>query len=137
MHLPHYGRERVMTDIEISRALALAIGWEPVRIFTTSDGRCAINRPQRIGSPYSDAVYFDYRDPAVIWPIAERYGCFPSDMVTEDFGKHQKQGYPDITGWEVIVMDYKLSTPQKAKWLRYTADTAAKAVALAVIGSAK
>jgi len=66
-----------MTDLEISRALALAIGWEPRRIFVTSDGRCGINRPQRIGSPYSDAVYFDYRDPAIIWPIAERYDCFP------------------------------------------------------------
>lgn len=50
---------------------------------------------------------FDYRDPVVIWPIAERFDCFP--MRFEN-------------GWCVW-----------SDGCFPTADTAAKAVALAVI----
>ena len=52
---------------------------------------------------------FDYRDPAVIWPIAERFNCFPM---------------ASIGGW----CAYFDCTDITAD-----ADTAAKAVALAVI----
>jgi len=135
-----------MTDLEISKALALAIGWTEDR---RDENGCldpdVITEGAAFGQEsgvfaWCDGIQwrrFDYRDPAVIWPIAERYGCFPSDMVSDDFKKHQQQGYPDIEGWEVFMTDYKRSTLTKAKWLHYRADTAAKAVALAVIGSAK
>ena len=57
-----------MTDLEISKALALAIGWKKVSFY----GDAAIvwfdNRYWRI---------FDYRDWNVIGPIAERYDMFP------------------------------------------------------------
>lgn len=90
-----------MTDAEISRRLALAIGWPKV-------------------TTHPDAVYvrefadqtprpFDYRDPAVIWPIAERYNLFP-----EKIGNEWWSFLPNSD-------DYTHS------------DTAAKAVALAVI----
>ena len=59
-----------MNDIEISKALALAIGWNG-------------NLVRNIGSAV--IIYtkltgwrtFDYRDWNVIGPIAERYNCFP------------------------------------------------------------
>lgn len=59
-----------MTDhADLSRRLALAIGW-----------------PENLVDVRGTAVLvwwrylwtlFDYRDPLVIWPIAERYNCFP------------------------------------------------------------
>ncbi len=133
-----------MTDLEINKALALAIGWTEDRLDTEGllDPDVAIFGGG--GQHEVDEVKvwngeqwrtFDYRDPAVIWPIAERYGCFPSDMVTGNFQKHKKQGYPDKTGWEIFMMDYKRSSLMKAHWVYHRADTAAKCVALAVIGA--
>lgn len=63
-----------MTDLEISKALALAIGWEKSNIL-----------PSVIDTEYSQCwlwlghawKVFDYRDPAVIWPIAAKFDCFP------------------------------------------------------------
>jgi len=55
----------------------------------------------------TEFLIFDYRNPLVIWPIAERFNCFPIKV---------EGGW---TAWSGA---------------RYcTADTAAKAVALAVI----
>lgn len=59
-----------MTELEISKALALAIGWKELQIKVT------------------DAVFvwrgywciFDYRDWNVIGPIAARYDCFPMNV---------------------------------------------------------
>ena len=100
-----------MTDAEISRRLALAIGWrddqndpDVVIEFDCKDfgqtAKCKV---------WFDASWreFDYRDPAVIWPIAERFNCFPM---------------ASLRGW----CSYFDCTD-------ITADTAAKAVALAVI----
>ena len=92
-----------MTDAEISRRLALAIGW--------SDSDILLRRGDLI-SVVTDsgwARYFDYRDPAVIWPIAERFYCFPVRI--KQRWAAQKQDISPIV------------------W----ADNAAKAVALAVI----
>ena len=104
-----------MTDTEISKALALAIGWksvwtwnEEVLVDYHSKDRC------RIDSIWRNGRAFDYRDPAVIWPIAEQYDCFPVKPYG-DLG-HQK--------WLAIV-------DGSAGY----ADTAAKAVAIAVIGN--
>lgn len=76
-----------MTDhADISRRLALAIGWKDdgigiddwpdpdVVVFSEDYGRvswCAVwcNNDWRT---------FDYRDPSVIWPIAEHFNCFPT-----------------------------------------------------------
>lgn len=93
-----------MTDhAEISRRLALAIGW-PEKAITVTHGQCFI----WLGR---DGRGFDYRDPAVIWPIAERYNCFPYKTI--DSGKW-------FSGSELA-----------------RGDTAAEAVARAVIGSNK
>lgn len=68
-----------MTDYEhaeVSRDLALAIGWKPEQLFDEHDGSyCAINISQtRYVESWRE---FDYRDTAVIWAIAERFNCFP------------------------------------------------------------
>jgi len=105
-----------MNDTEISKALALAIGWTEDR---RDENGCL--DPDVIAEAASfgqaDGIFvwidesmwkrFDYRDPTVIWPIAERYNCFPSRWRDE--------------GWAVGL--------NLAVY-----DTAAKAVAFAVIG---
>ena len=105
-----------MTDLEISKALALAIGWTEDREdehggidpdiaifgdtqFSKDDVLCCWD-----GNEWR---HFDYRDPAVIWPIAKRLDMFP--------GKG-KDGL-----WAV-------------DWYGPAADTPEKAVAMAVIG---
>ena len=106
-----------MTDAEISRKLALAIGWSDadhedpdVVIFCAPlsgqylEDHCAVWFEQ-------DWRTFDYRDPSVIWPIAERFNCFPM-RIEDGWG-----------AWAGVCFS--------------TADTAAKAVALAVIKAHK
>jgi hypothetical protein len=75
-----------MTDLEhadISRRLALSIGWSPdeVRVYHTGHGeaqRVEVRYTPRYASKgYKVWRTFDYRDPAVIWSIAERFNCFP------------------------------------------------------------
>lgn len=72
-----------MTDLEISKALALAIGWKNVLVLggyvlvhTGNPGDKVFFRK------HSNTVHnhriFDYRDWSVIGPIAERYDCFPT-----------------------------------------------------------
>ena len=127
-----------MIDLEISKALALAIGWRSDDMKSFDDAGLWI-----YGSAafvwHGEAAWrkFDYRDPAVIWPIAERYSAFPSSLVDGNFRKAKARNRERIIGWEVLVCDYKNSTEYNAKWLRFPADTAAKAVALAVIGTQK
>lgn len=96
------------SDAEISRRLALAIGWpfaglcvSPPYALVCCEGMFGL-RP------------FDYRDPAVIWPIAERFDCFPARW--DESGEKQ---------WAAL-------GPNDSTECVY-ADTAAKAVALAVI----
>jgi hypothetical protein len=97
-----------MTDIEIDRALALAIGWkdEPNKM--------------RVSNVFGLQVWigywanFRYRDWNVIGPVAERYEMFPYRLrITEE------------RGWNVFT--YKDNV----------ADTPQKAIALAVIGAKK
>lgn len=95
-----------MTDAEISRRLALAIGWPAKSVsFSILSGACMVN--------YADRLWrqFDYRDPAIIWPIAERFDCFPY-RVSGPLTWYTKAPFANIGEY---------------------ADTAAKAVALAVI----
>lgn len=108
-----------MTDIEISKALALAIGWTENRIGTDD-----LPDPDVVIFHCSDADagvvkcwdgndwrIFDYRDWNVIGPIAVKFNAFPYHM----------NGY-----WESSMEngDYVGNTPQKA-------------ISFAVIGGAK
>jgi hypothetical protein len=95
---------------DISRRLALAIGWRDDQIFNDHDGSyTSINLSHRPSiQTWKD---FDYRDPLIIWPIAERFNTFP--MVSVD-------------GWTAW---FDCTNSQAS------ADTAALAVAMAVIKS--
>lgn len=134
-----------MTDIEISKALALAIGWIENKLDKNgcNDSDIAVFGYSEI--PESDEVKvwtgtkwrtFDYQDPTVIWPIAERYSVFPSSVSNGDYAAAEKQGYPINRQWECLRWHYEKINGKARGWVRYEADTAAKAAALAVIGGA-
>lgn len=100
----------IMTNNEISRRLALAIGWESWQV-GDDDASGAVwicTEPESTTGPARFMV-FDYRDPAVIWPIAEGF-IFP---------------VPCNGQWRCRINDAE----------SVIADTAAKAVALAVINA--
>lgn len=96
-----------MTDLEISKALALAIGWES---YTDIDTCYVVDHANQC-----DRV-FDYLDWAIIGPIAERYDCFPMKA---------------IGGW------YSSNWFEGKEVVQMYADTPQKAIALAVIQGAK
>jgi len=86
-----------MTDLEINKALALAIGWDKnlidVEVWGEEPWIEIWDKPARTWR------VFDYRDWAVIGPIAERYNAFP---------------WRTVDGW-VSVLDYRFeNTPQRA-----------------------
>lgn len=102
-----------MTDAQISRALALAIGYREETIWTRAlDGAVMV--------PYSGgwSKAFDYRDPTVIWRVAERFDCFPQKL---------RLSLGDKWGAGTFSPEFG--------WVSQAADTAAKAVALAVISA--
>ena len=114
-----------MTDLEISKALALAIGWE-------SD--LVVDKGTRIVCHISflQAREFDYRDWNIIGPIAARLNCFPVR-----YGQ-------TWTAWDAATgCEAKADTPQKAIALAVIAISYAQkeregyetAIALAVIGA--
>ena len=57
-----------MTDIEIDRALALAIGWRKT---------CESTKTFWVVEDSGNRRVFTHKDWNVIGPIAERYDCFP------------------------------------------------------------
>ena len=97
----------MQSDIEIDRALALAIGWEPYQMWVGSIGNLYlhVNSSWRV---------FSHRDWNVIGPIAARYDCFPSRF---------RNG--TRTEWGAYSTAYGF------------ADTPQRAIALAVIGALK
>lgn len=97
-----------MTDTEISSSLALAIGWTHDRMFTR-----AANGAVMVRNAGNWWKVFDYRDPAVIWPIAEQFDCFPRLL-------------SEAAGWFARVTGSRYGE---------RGVTAAQAVALAVIRS--
>ena len=100
-----------MTDLEISKALALAIGWHPGLIIKTpNEVRCYR------GVKQWGWQKFDYRDWNVIGPIAERFDCFPTKSVQPS----RKGEWWSREGMQNVY-----------------ADIAQKAIALAVIGGVK
>ena len=74
-----------MSDNEISRALALAIGFDLADVDLINGGihvkRFIYYEKLRGGD--GRWMRFDYRDPSVIWPIASRYQKFPPNGVDE------------------------------------------------------
>jgi len=98
-----------MTDIEIDKALALAIGYKlfDVKFYDDMWAVVVYNGSWRV---------FSHRDWNVIGPIAERYDCFPLRLRGR--------------AWEAISRGkYKLGF--------FNADTPQRAIALAVIGATK
>jgi len=98
-----------MTDIEIDKALALAIGYKlfDVKFYDDMWAVVVHNGSWRV---------FSHRDWNVIGPIAERYDCFPLRLRGR--------------AWEAISRGkYKLGF--------FNADTPQRAIALAVIGATK
>lgn len=68
-----------MTDLEISKQLALAIGWaERQIVWSTPSGGAVIE----LDRDTNLRKVFDYRDWNVIGPIAERYEVFPYKTVS-------------------------------------------------------
>ena len=106
-----------MTDIEIDRALALAIGWK--QTYLSSQGICVhtgryFDRVKSDGRFRFGMRLFSHRDWNVIGPIAEKYDCFPLRLRGR--------------AWEAI-------SRGKYKLRFFNADTPQKAIALAVIGA--
>ena len=60
-----------MNDLEISKALALAIGWPQAAVYGMLG--CMVSK----GTGWKS---FDYRDWAVAGPIAEKFDCFPKKI---------------------------------------------------------
>lgn len=96
-----------MTDLEIDKSLALAIGWKGVEILPSSHNTYGTKCKVWTGSGW---YVFSHKDPLVIWPIAERYDAFPT------------KGAPN---WWYV---------PGSRMNGSGADTAAKSVALTVIG---
>lgn len=99
-----------MTGAEISHKLALAIGWPERSIFTHCDGSI------KVMAECGEYRFFSHTDPAVIWPIAKHYKCFP---YCSQFDRPERQ-WAAFLGKKV----YEAATPEMA-------------VALAVIGVSK
>lgn len=108
------------TDLEISKALALAIGWTEeqlrlthafgVQVCTDAPVACYTSLPWWRG--------FDYRDWNVIGPIAEKFDCFP----------YKNSAHNWVT---------TLGGRGRAPWPFVAGDTPQEAIALAVIGAKK
>lgn len=85
-----------MNDLEISKALALAIGWKLISVYVLR------------GGVYIDVngklKRFDYCDEVIAFRVAERFDCFPTS--TTKVG----QWYAYTPGTSGVVEN----TPQKA-----------------------
>ena|SRR3990167_466535 len=119
-----------MTNFEIDYALAVAIGWSEksddpdVQVFDPSSrwtARVVVWHAEKWQT-------FSHKDPAVIFPIATRLGIFPDAIVSGNL----RATHSEIVGWECNAWSYK-----RKRWVHVEADTAATAIALAVIESLK
>lgn len=100
-----------MTDVEINKALALAIGWK--RILPNAEANAIKNCWVWTGRTWR---LFNYKDWHVIGPIAARYNAFPIQCSQDT--------------WSACVGD------GSDMWVDHI-DTPQKAIALAVIEGAK
>ena len=99
-----------MTDLEINKALALAIGWRKDQVRIQEYAGYTRVECFRVEHGLQIWMPFDYREWRIIGPIAERYNAFPE---------------VDRAGWWSSDM-----------W-QTEADTPQKAIAMAVIGGVK
>jgi hypothetical protein len=118
-----------VTDLEISKALALAIGWREFDLAVSEAGRLFAYR--------HGWHKFDYRDWNVIGPIAERYSVFPQSRSTGNFKKAKAQGYTDVESWEVFYYDYNSSGYMSGNWKHVVDKCPKRCIAMAVIGAKK
>jgi len=103
-----------MTDIEIDKALALAIGHKVAYVTVLGEGIQQVW--VQVDPRFEWAIrVFDHRDWNVIGPIAARYDCFPGNVEWS-----RKRWFANVRGHGGNYAD----TPQKA-------------IALAVIRGAK
>lgn len=93
-----------MTALEISKALALAIGWKPNQLFVHRAGLTIKHGNDEYAWPYRD---FDYRDWNVAGPIAERYDAFPTELSNEP-------GWTNLAYKALNPTNVRGSTPQEA-----------------------
>ena len=97
----------MQSDIEIDKALALAIGWRKT---------CESTKTFWVVEDSGNRRVFTHKDWNVIGPIAARYDCFPVEV------------YVNSGQWfSWVGNDGK----------NFTADTPQRAIALAVIGAKK
>lgn len=127
-----------MSDIQVSRTLALAIGWklEDVRIFgdqvivdTKNDG----DRIKVSPAEWARGRIFDYMDWNVIGVIGTLYGMFPSPIVQGDFNKAKEHGYPIVEDWELFADDYKNGIHSKMPRKHVIEKTPQRCIAMGVI----
>ena len=102
-----------MTELEISKALALAIGWDD--LWVDKHGQLWVG----LKSEELHEGIFNYRDWNVIGPLSERYNAFPVQFDSD------KRWYSNT--WVESRQELEEA------W----ADTPQKAIALAVIGAKK
>lgn len=82
-----------MTDFDISKALAIAIGWRRLCYVITEDGErkvCVCITPN--DSISDEWRIFDYRDWDVIGPIAKRYKITVDFFWNEAWNEYWAQG---------------------------------------------
>jgi hypothetical protein len=102
-----------MTDLEISKALALAIGWKEKDVAIDVEAN-TLRLPMWINMhALLNWQAFDYRDWAVIGPIAQWYDAFPRKVSGRQW--HARAAFT----------------------IGAYGDTPQKAIAMAVIGSRK
>lgn len=103
-----------MTDAEINRDLALAIGYATEDVWQKNEHQVVVRR-HHLDEPRW--CHFSHRDPTVIWPIAVRYNKMP------------KLGHSGNL-WHCRI-------PSSTEILIASAETPEKAVAMAVIAMHK
>lgn len=104
-----------MTDLEINKALAIAIGYKPeqMNVFEYMFNRELCYSLRITPTAREGWQTFNYRDWNVIGPIAAKYDCFPC-----------------------LVGDENVGTAWRCDWAE-EADTPQKAITLAVIQGIK
>ena len=109
-------------DVPVDYDLAVSVGYPESKIKILNTGvfvEVLDTKPRGNGLHYKR---FSYKDPLVIWPLAERYRCFPSPFVDNN-GK--------VIAWEAHV--YSEKTGKCLKLVKH--DTSQLASAMAVIAS--
>ncbi len=88
-----------MTDLEISRELALAIGYKPENMRENVEYLQGLEVKRLDGPNVWYWWYFDYTCWEVVGPIAQVYNCFP---------------FCSYSGWTTMIIENNYETPQKA-----------------------